>query len=479
VSARRTVVVVGDCLLDRDVHGHVDRVCPDAPAPVVDVDTVSARPGGAGLTALLATRDGVDVTLVAPLADDDDGVELLDLLVGAGVRVLPLVHEGATRVKTRVRAGGQSIARIDTGGPGRPLDGLTPDAAAAIAGADVVLVSCYGGGMTADPGVRQALASRARGRAVVWDPHPRGADPVEGCALVTPNLDEARTRAGLQRADGDVVASALLQQWSVRAVAVTGGHRGAWLATSASEPIFAPATPASGDTCGAGDRFSAAAAAAIANGRTTSEAVVDAVARAAEFVLGGGASGIRPARAARRPEPVPAPGAAVDPGAAGTQPGAGAQVSPGPAPLVRELRRGDGVLVATGGCFDVLHAGHVATLEAARSLGDALVVLLNSDDSVRRLKGAGRPLHSQHDRARVLLGLSCVDAVVVFDEDDPRDALRRLQPDVWAKGGDYEDTDLPEAGLVRSWGGRVVLLPYLSGRSTTAVLQSISTGENP
>ncbi len=479
MNARRRVVVVGDCLLDRDVHGHVDRVCPDAPAPVVDVDTVSARPGGAGLTALLATRDGVDVTLVAPLAGDDDGRELLELLTAAGVRVLSLAHDGATRVKTRVRAGGQSIARLDTGGSGRPLDGLTATALAAMAEADVVLVSCYGGGTTADPEVREALAARARRRPVVWDPHPRGADPVEGCALVTPNLDEARVRARLPGADGDVLASELLQQWGARAVAVTGGHRGAWVATSASEPLFAPATPASGDTCGAGDRFSAAAASSLANGRTTTEAVVDAVARAGEFVAGGGASGIRPIRGAARASSGPAPTVPTRAGAAkppsSSEPTAAAEVGT----LVQDLRRGGGVLVATGGCFDVLHAGHVSTLEAARSLGDGLVVLLNSDASVRRLKGPGRPLHSQDDRARVLRGLSCVDAVVVFDEDDPRDALRRLQPDVWAKGGDYEDTELPEAGLVRSWGGRVVLLPYLSGRSTTAVLQSIPLGDNP
>ncbi|MFL6176053.1 MAG: PfkB family carbohydrate kinase [Ornithinibacter sp.] len=477
MSPRRHVVVVGDCLLDRDVHGHVDRVCPDAPAPVVDVDTVTARPGGAGLTALLATRDGVDVTLVAPLADDDEGRELLDLLVGAGVRVLALDHEGDTRVKTRVRAGGQSIARIDTGGPGRPLGGLTPDAASAVAGADVVLVSCYGGGTTADPGIREALGSRASRRAVVWDPHPRGADPVVGCALVTPNLDEARTRARMPGADGDVVASALLRQWGVRAVAVTGGHRGAWVATSASEPLFAPATPASGDTCGAGDRFSAAVAASLARGRTTSEAVVDAVARAGEFVVSGGASGIRPSRAT--PPSVTAQArTSADAPDADRPPSAVMPTSEALAPSIRDLRQRGGVLVATGGCFDVLHAGHVATLEAARSLGDGLVVLLNSDESARRLKGPGRPVHSQEDRARVLLGLSCVDAVLTFDEDDPREALRSLRPQVWAKGGDYEDADLPEADLVRSWGGRVVLLPYQSGRSTTAVLQSISRGEN-
>ena len=475
--SRRRVVVVGDCLLDRDVHGHVDRVCPDAPAPVVDVDVVSARPGGAGLTALLATRDGVDVTLVAPFAADDDGRELLGLLTDAGVQVLPLAHEGPTRVKTRLRAGGQSIARIDTGGPGRPLDGLTPAAAAALAEADVVLVSCYGGGTTADPAVREALTHRARRRPVVWDPHPNGADPVEGCSLVTPNLTEARSRARMPSADGDVVAHELLRQWGARAVAVTGGHRGAWLATSASEPLFAPATPASGDTCGAGDRFSAAAAAALANGCTTSEAVVDAVARAGEFVVGGGASAIRPTRHAPRPDPGTAP-APEHPSGGTRHPGAVAPGS-GVEPVLSALRRRGAVLVATGGCFDLLHAGHVATLEAARSLGDGLVVLLNSDASVGRLKGPGRPVHSQADRARVLLGLSCVDAVVVFDEDDPRRALATLQPDIWAKGGDYEDAELPEASLVRSWGGRVVLLPYLSGRSTTAALHPTPSGERP
>ena len=469
---RRHVVVVGDTLLDRDVHGHVDRVCPDAPAPVVDVDTVCPRPGGAGLTALLARGDGVDVTLVAPLAHDADGRELSELLRGAGVRVIALGHEGPTRVKTRVRAGGQSIARIDTGGPGRPMGGLTPDGTAAVAEADVVLVSCYGGGVTADPTVRDALTRRARRRPVVWDPHPRGADPVEGCALVTPNLTEARTWARMPDAPGDVVARGLVERWSAAAVAVTGGYRGAWVATTASEPLFAPAVPASGDTCGAGDRFAAAAAGALAHGRTTSEAVVDAVARAGEFVAAGGASGIRPVV---RTGPGPADGTAA---AAAPPLRHDERVTPEAAEsFLRDLRRRGGVLVATGGCFDVLHAGHVATLQAARALGDGLVVLLNSDASVRRLKGSPRPVHSHDDRARVLLGLSCVDAVVVFDEDDPSRPLRRIRPDVWAKGGDYEDADLPEAAVVRSWGGRVVLLPYLSGRSTTAVLQSIESGD--
>jgi rfaE bifunctional protein nucleotidyltransferase chain/domain len=144
------------------------------------------------------------------------------------------------------------------------------------------------------------------------------------------------------------------------------------------------------------------------------------------------------------------------------------------AELAAALRRDGGTLVATGGCFDVLHAGHVATLEAAARLGDGLVVLLNSDASVRRLKGPDRPVQSADDRARVLLGLRSVDAVLVFDEDDPRTVLDRLRPDIWAKGGDYDASCLPELDLVRSWGGRVVLLPYLAGRSTTAILNTTS-----
>jgi rfaE bifunctional protein nucleotidyltransferase chain/domain len=130
-------------------------------------------------------------------------------------------------------------------------------------------------------------------------------------------------------------------------------------------------------------------------------------------------------------------------------------------------------VVATGGCFDLLHAGHVRTLEAARSLGDCLIVCLNSDDSVRALKGPGRPLNSQDDRAEVLGALSCVDQVVVFDGAGPQEVLARLRPDVWVKGGDYTPETLPETGLVRGWGGEVVVVPYHDGRSTTRLTELI------
>ena len=140
------------------------------------------------------------------------------------------------------------------------------------------------------------------------------------------------------------------------------------------------------------------------------------------------------------------------------------------------MRERGGTVVATGGCFDLLHAGHVGTLEAARALGDCLVVCLNSDASVGRLKGPDRPLVPEYDRAAVLAALRCVDAVVIFEEDDPRAVLRELRPDVWAKGGDYAIAELPEAATMAEWGGRAVVVPYVAGRSTTRLIEVARAG---
>ncbi|NEA87182.1 D-glycero-beta-D-manno-heptose 1-phosphate adenylyltransferase, partial [Streptomyces sp. SID14436] len=142
-----------------------------------------------------------------------------------------------------------------------------------------------------------------------------------------------------------------------------------------------------------------------------------------------------------------------------------------PFALADGVRAAHGTVVAAGGCFDLLHAGHVGLLQAARELGDCLVVCVNSDASVRRRKGAGRPVNTLDDRVRVLRALACVDAVAVFDEDTPERLLADLRPDVWVKGGDYAAADLPEATLLDAWGGQAVLLPYLAGRSSTGILE--------
>jgi rfaE bifunctional protein nucleotidyltransferase chain/domain len=146
-----------------------------------------------------------------------------------------------------------------------------------------------------------------------------------------------------------------------------------------------------------------------------------------------------------------------------------------PAEVARALRAGGRTLVATGGCFDIVHAGHVATLQAARRLGDRLVVLVNSDASVRRLKGPQRPIVGEADRARVLQALDCVDAVIVFDDDDPGRVLDELRPDIWVKGGDYGGVALPEGDVVARHGGATVFVPYLAGHSTTGLIRRART----
>lgn len=426
------LTVVGDALLDRDVEGDVERLAPDAPVPVVEEREVVVRAGGAGLAATLAAGDGNMVSLVTALADDGAGRELRGALEAAGVDVVDVGLEGTTPEKIRIRARDRALLRLDRGSGGAV--GAADDAArAAIAGADAILVADYGRGLAAAPTVRAALeAAIAAGVPVVWDPHPRGPAPVAGVALATPNADEARAAAATATSgdDGSGDAAVLRDAWRARAVCVTRGAGGADLAT-ADAPLHVPAPPvAVGDPCGAGDRFASRAAAVLGRGGSVQDAVRAAVAAASAFVAAGGAAAVGRERAE--------------------------------------------VVVATGGCFDLLHPGHVATLRAARALGDRLVVCLNSDASVRRLKGPGRPVVGQEDRAAVLEALECVDQVVVFDEDTPTAVLRRLRPDVWVKGGDYAVADLPEAEALDEWGGRVVVLPFLEGRSTTRIIEEVS-----
>jgi rfaE bifunctional protein nucleotidyltransferase chain/domain/rfaE bifunctional protein kinase chain/domain len=449
-----SVVVVGDALLDRDLDGRAERLAPDAPVPVVDALEPHDRAGGAGLAATIAAAAGHAVTLVCALGDDVAGARVRALLESACVSVCDLGLPGATPEKVRVRAGGRALVRLDSGGDARACGPLNEAARAALRGADAVLVSDYGRGVAAEPTVRAALASLGA-TPIVWDPHPNGPDPVPGCALVTPNAAEAAAAwpgdAGAGLARHEERARALRRRWQAVHVCVTLGSRGALLVHADGPALAVPApNVGAGDPCGAGDCFAATAAGRLAAGALPSEAVRAAVAAASAFVAAGGAA-VWPAR---REQPADSDAFA----------------------LATRVRGEGGTVVATGGCFDLLHAGHVCALEAARALGDCLIVCLNSDDSVRRLKGADRPVVPETDRAAVLAALRCVDAVAVFEEDDPRAVLRELRPHVWAKGGDYAVSDLPEAETLAEWGGRAVVVPYVAGRSTSRLIEVARAG---
>lgn len=470
--SRGPLVVVGDILLDRDLDGTADRLSPEAPVPVVCGLREVARPGGAGLAALLAAADGREVVLVTALGTDEAGDRLASLLAGAGVAVCAGPLPRRTPEKVRVRADRQPLVRLDWGDDPADRPGTTSAMADAVRSAGVLLVSDYGRGLVELDAVRGWLADSARRVPVVWDPHPRGSGPVPGIWVATPNLAEAialtggrsalRARtgsadgsgrsAGGTHADGSGrktlsrvaaasrAARTLLRRWQAGGVAVTLGGDGALLATAADVPLVVPARPVHAlDTCGAGDRFAATVAGALADGALATEAVTAAVEAATRYVEAGGPAVVLPAESGEPPPP------------------AGAEE------VIRRTRAAGGAVVATGGCFDPLHAGHVATLQAARRLGDCLVVCVNSDSSVRRLKGPRRPLVPVGDRMRVLAALGCVDAVTIFDERTPLAVLDRIRPDVWVKGGDYPAAALPETDLLARWGGDVVVVPDLAG----------------
>jgi rfaE bifunctional protein nucleotidyltransferase chain/domain len=248
----------------------------------------------------------------------------------------------------------------------------------------------------------------------------------------------------------------LLGRWRAGAVAVTLGARGVLVHDGDGPCVVAARRVVAADPCGAGDRFAAMLATRLMTGDDLLAAVRVAVDQTGRFLAAGGVASVHCGQAT----PVQPSGPAVG--------------LPAAHRLISSVRAGGGTVVATGGCFDLLHAGHARTLRAARELGDCLVVCLNSDDSVRRRKGAGRPINDQRDRAELLSALGCVDAVVIFDEDGPERLLAELRPDVWVKGGDYTPASLPETGLVRSWGGEVVVTPYLDGRSTTRLAGALT-----
>ena len=462
------IAVVGDVLLDSDIGGRAERLSPDAPVPVVAVETSTRRPGGAGLVATLLARDGAEVVLVTALSDDAAGEELRDLLAGISGRspgsidVVAGRSPSATPVKARIRVGDHAVVRLDEGcEPAAPpeVDAAMLEAMlAAVSGADAVIAADYGRGLLSDDAVRAAIAEAAAVIPVVWDPHPRGAAPVPGVAVVTPNLSEARSAAGI--GSGGIAAASdsaarLLERWEADAVLVTLGSRGALLHRRGGEsgvPHVVPAIPLAGaDTCGAGDRLVASLASELASGSPLPAAVQTAVGAAGRFLADGGVASLS------------------------LRSGAASLASSGDALAVaRATRARGGTVIATGGCFDLLHAGHARTLAAARALGDCLIVCLNSDRSVRRLKGAERPIMAQDDRTDLLLALSCVDAVIVFDESTPEEVLRRITPDIWVKGGDYVADELPETAVIAEWGGRTVTVPYHPGHSTTSLAGALA-----
>lgn len=474
----RRVLVVGDLMLDRYLWGQVQRISPEAPVPVVHLKRETATAGGAANVARNLAALGLEVEVAGVTGADTARDRLLAELARCGVgaaAVLPASDRGTT-VKTRVVGNHQQMIRIDEEHSG-PLP--TPDRERLIEsvterlrGAAVLVLSDYAKGVLG-PELCRALLDAARNQdvPVLVDPKGRDFSRYAGATLVTPNRAELAVATGADGGDLDALLAAgraLREHLSLTLLVVTLSEQGMALISTGGERLIPAVAREVFDVSGAGDTVIAAFAAGLAAGLDHTDTAHLANLAAGVVV---GKVGTAPIT---RDELL----AAISGEAALEQ---AAKVMP-PAAAADQIRRWQAAgerVVFTNGCFDLLHVGHVTYLERARRYGHRLVVGLNTDRSVRALKGPDRPVIREGDRARVLAALASVDAVVLFDEDTPLELIRRLRPDVLAKGADYREEEVVGAAEVKSWGGQVVLVPLVEDRSTSGIIRRLGGAPTP
>ena len=470
-------VVLGDAMLDRYSSGSCQRLCPEAPVPVVDVLTTRDLAGAAANSALNLRALGSRVTLVSTIGGDADGRFLRHLLQDQGVCVDHLLSTPAraTLSKHRVLSGEHLLVRFDRGTT-ETLDSSMEQLQlraldAALVSADLVLVADYGYGVLT-PAIIDRLArwqAQAR-RTVVLDSKDLTRLACVGATAAKPNYCQvarllgwsvqaaAEDRAQLLLPYGEEV----LRRCGTRIAAVTLDADGALVFEAGKPPYRTFSRPAlQTHAAGAGDTYLAAFALALATGAITPVAA-DLAAAAAAVVVGKEHTAVCSAH--------------------DLQHSLGLLACQDQQQLLAHLhrhRQSGRRIVLTNGCFDILHRGHVAYLNRAKTLGDILIVGVNSDESIRRLKGPSRPINSLEDRLEVLSGLGCIDHLVSFNESTPHRLIRAVRPDVFVKGGDYTRATLPEAALVEELGGKVVCLPYLAEHSTTGMIARIRDASLP
>jgi len=470
------MLVVGDLMLDRYLVGDVARISPEAPVPIVRLGREVDSVGGAGNVALNLAGLGVHADVAGWTGDDPAGARLREQLAATGVRVhgVEVVRGRSTTTKTRVLSGRQQLVRIDAeeSAPRALLERRAWDdrvVAFLDDGYDALLLSDYAKGVLSDDLCRRLITGgRERGIPVLVDPKGLDYGKYHGATTITPN--EAELAATAQVPPGDPfelldAATRLRDQLALDFVTLTRGAAGIAIVDAAGTHHVPARAREVFDVSGAGDTAIATMAAGIATGLDAHDAAVLANIAAGIIV---GKSGTIPVR---RDELLDAlgPTDGTPPSLDGKRVELDAAVG-----LVRRWWSEGHEVGFTNGCFDLVHAGHVSYLDWARRHCDRLVVGLNGDASVRALKGDGRPVNDAHARARVLAGLAAVDAIVVFDDATPLRVVEALRPDVLVKGEDYEEAAIVGATEVRSWGGRVLRAPLVSGLSTTSMLDRLT-----
>jgi D-beta-D-heptose 7-phosphate kinase / D-beta-D-heptose 1-phosphate adenosyltransferase len=465
------ILVVGDLMLDRYLWGTCDRVSPEAPVQVVNVQRESYALGGAGNVLANLRSLGAHVELVALVGRDFAQTPLARLLAEHGVAHDALVHDVArpTTVKTRVLAAHHQLLRFDV----ESCVACSDEHAAAVIArvqerlghSQVVILSDYGKGLLRPSVVRNLIEQCQRaGTPILIDPKGRDYAVYRGASLLTPNRREAAAAIGFaldSQADVTRAGRQLLHEHALGSCLITLSEDGMALFEADQEHRLPTQAREVFDVTGAGDTVIAAIAFGLATGLPMLEACRFANSAAGVVVgkLGSATVTLAELASAKRSASTLEPAAKIRESVETLL------------PELTRLRAEGRTVVFTNGCFDILHAGHVQYLTQAAALGDVLVVGLNSDASVRRLKGAERPINTQADRALLLAALSAVSYVVPFAEDTPLALISQIEPHVLVKGGDYRAEDIVGGDVVRRAGGSVRVLPFVPGKSTTAMLE--------
>jgi len=474
-ASKKVVLVIGDLMLDRYLIGNVNRISPEAPVPVVLLNKAEDRAGGAANVAANLSGLGLHTQIIGCVGADDTGKTLSRMIADAGINI-DLIMTSTLRPsvsKTRVMSGNQQIVRIDDESsaaftPAETTQLLSNVKEALASQPAMVILSDYAKGVLSDDSCRSIITQcKQLGIPVIADPKGRDYSKYQGANALTPNKKETAEACNVAVDATEVLlhaAKLLKDKLGLDFLAVTRGEEGISFIDHDQIQHIAASAKKVFDVSGAGDTVIATLAAGMVHGLNAHDALQLANIAAGIVV---GKVGTVPVTQAELLKALVTENSLSQADKICDQ----TQLLE----LVGQWKANHEKIVFTNGCFDLLHAGHVTYLEAAKKTGDKLILGLNTDRSVSALKGPSRPVIHEQDRARVLAALAAVDAVILFDEDTPLSLINAIKPDILAKGSDYTEAQVVGAAEVKSWGGKVALIDLVAGRSTSGILEKIAS----